>query len=42
MTRVFINGQEVQKEDLNKIEIKCDLINKIITEKCSDIFEKAS
>ncbi len=42
MTRVFINGQEIRKEDLDKIEIKCDVLNKIIAQKRTRTTEKAS
>lgn len=36
MTRVFINGKEVKKIDLDKIEIKCEALNQIISDKQSE------
>lgn len=42
MTRIFINGKEVKKEDLEKIEIKCEALNRIIAHKCTKEAEKAS
>lgn len=32
MTRVFINGKEIRKEDLGKYEIKSENVKRIIRE----------
>lgn len=36
VTRVFVNGKEVKKSDLGKIEIKCEALNQIISDKQSE------
>ena len=41
MTRAFINGREVKKEDLDNIEIKCEVLNQIIAQKRTKAAEKA-
>lgn len=33
MTRIFINGQEVRREDLGKYEIKSEDVKRILAEK---------
>lgn len=36
MTRVFVNGIEVTKEEISKIEIHSEVIQKIVSEKTKD------
>ena len=36
MTRVFIGGKEVCKEDLGKYEIKSEKVKRILAEKISE------
>lgn len=40
MTRIFINGQEVCREDLSKHEIKSEDAKRIFAEKLSESTEK--
>lgn len=36
MVRVYVNGVEVKKEDLEKIEIKSETVKRILADKVSD------
>lgn len=41
MLRVFINGQEVRREDLSKYEIKSEDVKRILAEKVKAVEKSA-
>lgn len=40
MTRIFINGREVRRDDLDKYEIKSEDVKRILSEKISNSIRK--
>lgn len=40
MTRIFVNGKEVRREDLGKYEIESEDVKRILSEKLSESNER--
>lgn len=36
MTRIFVNGVEVSPDELEKIEIRCEVLDQILAEKFAE------